>query len=89
MSEVFYILPPDDEHGLRADEVENDRFIRCLAPGCTKVWNKFVDSYADFESHMHVHEMADGLEGMVECDEAEAEYDDEFVETGDLDEYRR
>jgi len=55
------ILPTDPEHGLGLNQVENDRYIRCIAPDCPVIWDKSVDDFSDFERHMHVHEMAEAL----------------------------
>lgn len=55
------ILPALPAYGLGADVVENDRYIRCIAPGCERVFDKQVDEFPEFETHMHVHEMAEAL----------------------------
>jgi hypothetical protein len=55
------ILPPLPTYGLVANEVENDRYIRCIAFECPMVFDKWTVKFEEFETHMHVHEMAEAL----------------------------
>lgn len=55
------IMPALPTYGLAENEVENDRFIRCLAFECPMVWEKAHSTFEQFETHMHVHEMAEAL----------------------------